>query len=77
MVFDYNIESAGFRKRISRLEQKFFGFRKGKFQRNRKGKWMVMIYDKRKKKEYVLVERYLTKRGAEDRMKEIYKNGEW
>lgn len=60
------------------MKRLFFRLRyKLRVQRNRKGKWMVMIYDKRKKKEYVLLERYLTKRGAEDRMKEIYSNGEW
>lgn len=60
------------------MKRLFFRLRyKLRVSRNSKGKWMVMIYDKREKKEYVLLERYLTKRGAEDRMKEIYKDGGW
>ena len=41
------------------------------------GRYMVGVYDKKEGKQAVLCERYLSKKGVEDRIKEIYKNGCW
>lgn len=41
------------------------------------GRYMVGVYDKKEKKQSVLCERYLSKKSVEDRIKEIYKNGNW
>lgn len=46
-------------------------------EKDRNGRWSIILRDKRKKKEYILCEKYLAKKSAEDRIKEIYSNGEW
>lgn len=46
-------------------------------EKDRNGRWSIVVRDKRKKKEYILYEKYLAKKSAEDRIKEIYSDGEW
>lgn len=46
-------------------------------EKDRNGRWAIIVRDKRKKKEYILCKKYLAKKSAEDRIKQIYSDGEW
>lgn len=41
------------------------------------GRYMIEVHDKKMKQKSYLTERYLSKKGVEDRIKEIYENGCW
>lgn len=60
------------------MKRLFFRLRYNLYkEKDRNGRWAIIVRDKRKKKEYVLCEKFLARKSAEDRIKQIYSDGEW
>jgi len=60
-----------YEKTVFRLRYKLYK------EKDRNGRWAIIVRDKRKKKEYILCEKFLARESAEVRIKQIYSNGEW